>query len=407
MINQRLAAAMSVLFANHAIAQTNTATSDGVISTQATALKIQSLAKLDNPWAMALLPDGRLLVTEKPGRLRIFANGKLSEPIGGLPKVEHRDQGGLLDVAIDPNFTANQTIYFSYSEAADEQPKSENIVPDPRLGQFVDPSDTVVKGTAVARGRLSGNTLSDIRVIWRQTPKTAGLNHFGGSLVFAPDGKLFITSGDRQRFDPAQDLSGNLGKVVRINADGSVPADNPFVNKPGARPDIWTLGHRNPLGAAIEPNSKALWVHEMGPMGGDEINIIDPGQNYGWPKVSDGDNYDKTPIPRHATDPSYVKPVHSWNPSISPSGLIFYGSDRIPGWRGNALFGGLSSKALFRLTLEDNRITNEERINLDKRIRDVIEDADGSVLLLSDGGDGELLRLSPSDDANKRADSER
>jgi glucose/arabinose dehydrogenase len=222
------------------------------------------------------------------------------------------------------------------------------------------------------------------------------LNHFGGRLVFAPNGKLFITSGDRQSFDPAQDLATNLGKVVRINPDGTIPDDNPFASKLGARADIWSFGHRNPLGAAINSASGKLWIHEMGPEGGDEVNVIEAGKNYGWPIVSEGDNYDGTPIPRHSTNPKFTKPVRSWNPSISPSGLIFYDASLLSSWRGNALLGGLSSKALFRLTLDGDKVANVERIDMKRRIRDVLQSPDGAVLLLSDGDDGELLRLSPS-----------
>ena len=309
--------------------------------TEGSAIKVESLAKLDNPWAVKVMPDGRLLITEKPGHLRIYADGELSEPIKGVPKVEYHDQGGLLDVARDPNFAENGLIYLSFTEAAEKQPSVESDKKDPRLGEYQDLDDTVLKGAAVARGRLDGETLSDVTVIWRQEPKTIGRGHFGGRLVFAPDGKLFITSGDRQRFEPAQDMAGNLGKVVRINPDGSIPEDNPFVGKDGARGNIWTLGHRNPLGAAINPASGELWIHEMGPKGGDEVNIVVKGRNYGWPKVSDGDHYDDALIPPHQDRSDYAKPVKSWNPSISPAGLIFYRGELFPNWQGNLLMGGL------------------------------------------------------------------
>ena len=374
---------------NNAIAATDT------IPTLSTVVKIEPLAKLDHPWGMALLPDGRLLITEKPGRLRIYADGELSQPIGGVPVVEHNDQGGLLDVAVDPDFTRNKLVYLSYTEAAEEQPKDARIVPDRRLGEFVDKNDTVLKGTAVARGRLDGHELKDVSVVWRQEPKIVGLNHFGGRLVFAPDGKLFITSGDRQSFDPAQDLASNLGKVVRINPNGTVPDDNPFQTKSGARADIWTAGHRNPLGATIRPASGELWVHEMGPKGGDEINLIEKGKNYGWPIVSKGDHYDDTAIPRHASKPEYAPPAKSWNPSISPSGIIFYDGP-IASWRGSAIMGGLSSKALIRLSLDGDKVIGEERIDVNRRIRDIIQSSDGSIFLLSDGIGGELLLVTPT-----------
>jgi glucose/arabinose dehydrogenase len=238
-------------------------------------------------------------------------------------------------------------------------------------------------------------SLEDVKVIWRQEPKTIGRGHFGGRLVFAPDGKLFITSGERMRFEVAQDLETNLGKIVRINPDGSIPEDNPFVGQAGARPDIFSIGHRNPLGAAIHPESKKLWVDEMGPLGGDEINIVEPGKNYGWPVVSNGDNYDRSPIPDHSTRPEFEKPIHSWNPVVSPSGLLFHDGTGVPDWRGNLFLGGLSSEALIRLTIAGNRVTDEERIAMGRRIRDVLEDRDGSILVLTDAKDGELLRLAP------------
>ena len=222
-----------------------------------------------------------------------------------------------------------------------------------------------------------------------------GRGHYGGRLAFAPDGKLFITSGDRQRFEPAQDLAGNLGKVVRINADGSIPEDNPFVGKKGARPDIWSLGHRNPLGAAINPSTKQLWIHEMGPRQGDEINVPEPGKNYGWPIVSNGDNYDGSVIPDHSTRPEFAAPLTYWYPAISPSGLIFYTGTLFADWRGNALLGSQSTETLVRLTLDGNTVKAEERIPLHRRIRDVVQAPDGSVLLLTDAKDGELLRLTP------------
>jgi glucose/arabinose dehydrogenase len=367
------------------------------LATKSAKLAVETLAKLDNPWGMVFLPDGRLLISEKSGILRIYSDGKVSEPITGLPKVEFHDQGGLLDVAIDPDFGKTGLVYFSYTERAEQQPEGAKPKTDPRLGEFVDEKDTVLKGTAVARGRLEGSKLENVTVIWRQNPKIVGLNHFGGRLVFAPDGKLFITSGDRQSFDPAQDLGSNAGKVVRINPDGSIPEDNPFAGKAGVSGDIWSFGHRNPLGAAIHPTTGQLWMHEMGPKGGDEVNIIEKGKNYGWPLVSEGDNYDDTPIPRHASRPDLVAPIRSWNPSISPSGFAFYDGASIPSWRGSVLLGGLSSKALWRLTVEGGRISAEEKIDMGRRIRDVVQAPDGSIMLLSDGDEGELLRLTATD----------
>ena len=366
------------------------------VSSQAGPIAIESLAKLEHPWAMSFLPDGRLLITEKPGRLRIFADGKLSAPIGGVPKVAFHKQGGLLEVRVDPNFAQNQFVYLSFTEAAEQQPPNAKEERDERVGPNQDLKDTVLKGGAVARGRLDGNTLHDVTVIWRQVPKTIGRGHFGGRMVFARDGKLFITSGDRQRFDPAQDMNSNLGKIVRINSDGSVPKDNPFVGKPDARDDIWAVGVRNPLGAAIHPTTGQLWYNDMGPKGGDEIVMVERGRNYGWPQVSEGPHYNEEKIPPHATRSEFTPPNYFWAGSIAPAGFAFYTGNRFQGWNGNALIGGLVSKSLFRLTIDGAKVSGEERIAINKRIRDVIQAPDGGILLLIDGDDGELLRLAPS-----------
>jgi glucose/arabinose dehydrogenase len=348
-------------------------------------LHIEHLARLDNPWGMTFLPDGSLLITEKPGRLRLYAGGKLSEPIGGVPVVVFGRQAGLLDVEIDPAFAANRLVYLSYAEPQ-SQALPEKVV-----------ESEVIAGTAVGRGRLEGSELRDFTVIWRQIPKMTGLGHFGGRMVFAPDGKLFVTSGERIRATPAQMLDTNLGKIVRLNPDGSVPADNPTLTKLEGMPEIWTTGHRNPLGAALNPWSKELWINEMGPKGGDELNVIDAGRNYGWPLVCDGSNYDDSPIPDHSTQPGLAAPVRSWNPSISPSGFAFYTGEMFPAWRGNVLIGGLSSNALIRLTIDGRKVTGEERIGMERRVRDVIQAPDGAVLVLTDGPQGELLRLTPKD----------
>jgi glucose/arabinose dehydrogenase len=358
--------------------------------------KVESLATLDNPWAMAFLPDGRLLITEKPGNIRVYADSKLSEAIGGVPKVEYHEQGGLLGIAIDPDFANNQLIYLSYTEAAPEQPPDAKDEGDPRLGEYQDLKDVVLKGLAVASGRLDGDQLKDVKIIWRQTPKTVGRGHFGGQLLFAPDGKLFITSGDRQRFDPAQDLGTTLGKIVRINVDGSAPPDNPFVNQTGALPEIWSLGHRNPLGVAFDPESGRLWEHEMGPKGGDEANLIEKGKNYGWPIVSEGSHYNDVPIPHHAEKAEFTPPLKFWNPSISPSGLTFYTGDKFKELKGKALLGGLSSEALIVLTIQDDKVLDDSIVKTERRIRDVALLPDGNLLLLTDGDNAELLRLSPS-----------
>ena len=368
-----------------------------IVQSKSGALDVATLAKLDNPWGMAFLPDGRLLITEKPGRLRIFTpDGKLSDPIGGVPQVAYRGQGGLLDVEIDPEFGQNNLVYLSYAEPAEQQPPDAREERDPRLGQGQDMADNVLKGGAVARGRLEGAQLRDVKVIWRQVPKMIGRGHFGGRMAFGPDGKLYIASGDRQRFEPAQDMASNVGKIVRINPDGSIPTDNPFVNTPGARHDVWTLGNRNPLGMAFDPGSRQLWINEMGPKGGDEAIMVERGKNYGWPLVSEGVHYNDAAIPKHSTRPEFTPPAHSWTPVISPSGMAFYTGDRFPGWKGSALIGGLSSKAIIRVTLQGQGASGEERIDMGKRIRDVIQAPDGAVLVLTDGKDGALLRLTPA-----------
>jgi len=369
-----------------------------VVSSSAGNIKIERLATLEQPWGMALLPDGRLLITEKPGRLRIWANGQLSEPLQGVPRAFYRgpsDQGGLLDVEIDPDFARNGLVYLSYVEAAEPQPPGAQDEGDRRFGRSGPSQDNVVRGGAVARGRLEGNQLRDVQVIWRQEPKTVGRGHFGNRIVFAPDGKLFITSGERMRFDPAQDLASNLGKVVRVNKDGSVPSDNPFVGKEGARGDVWSYGHRNMLSAAIDTSGR-LWVVEMGPLGGDELNLVQPGKNYGWPLVSNGDNYDNSMIPDHPSRRDLQTPVRSWSPVISPSGALFYTGALFTTWRGHMLVGGLSSRSIIRLAIDGERVAVEERIDMKRRIRDVLQASDGALLVIVDDVKGDLLRLTPA-----------
>jgi glucose/arabinose dehydrogenase len=372
-------------------------------------VRIERLATLEFPWGMAFLPDGRLLITEKPGRLRIFANGTLSGPLENVPKTAYRpkpgEQGGLLDVAVDPDFAQNRLIYLSYSEGAPQSPARADT-DEPRFGGFLDLTDNRLMGGAVMRARLDGNGLADPQVIWRQEPKTIGRGHFGHRLLFGRDGTLFITSGDRMRFDPAQGLASNLGKVVRINRDGTIPQDNPFAGKPDARGDVWSLGHRNMLAAAVHPGTGQLWVAEMGPLGGDELNLIERGANYGWPVVSDGDNYDKSPIPDHHTRPEFKAPVRTWTPVISPSGALFYDGSLFP-WRGSLVVGGLSSKALIRLTLDGTKVSAEERIDMQRRIRDVIQDQTGALLVIVDDKNGELLRLTPASSSSRCCPVER
>ncbi len=380
--------------------QAQSSDTPSTVSSSAGQLQVEQLATLEYPWGMAVLPNGRVLLTEKPGRLRIWQDGALSEPLEGVPEVVFRgtgdDQGGLLDVALDPDFTQNNLIYLSYVEAAEPQPAGMAETGDARFADYLDMDDNIVRGAVVARARLNGNQLGELQVIWRQEPKTVGRGHFGNRLLFGSDGMLYITSGERMRFDPAQDLSSNLGKVVRIHPDGSVPEDNPFADQDDARGEIWTLGHRNILAVAFD-GQQQLWAFEMGPLGGDEVNLIEKGKNYGWPEVSDGAHYDKQTIPPHDENGQYTRPVRTWTPVVSPSGAHWYdgslfGSD----WQNSMLVGGLTSKGLVRLTFNGQSVADEERINLDQRVRDVAQAQDGAILLLIDAEEGSLLRLSPA-----------
>jgi glucose/arabinose dehydrogenase len=356
-------------------------------------LKLDSLAKLDNPFGLAVLPDGSVLVTEKPGRLRLFKDGRLSDPIAGTPKVVFRGQGGLLDVVLDPDFARNHLIYLSFTEAAEQQPGGADPC-DTRLGQFCEKDDNVYKGLAILRARLDGARLVDAHVIWRAAPKTMGRNHYGGRMAFAPDGTLFVTSGDRQRFDPAQDKTATLGKIIHLTADGAPAPGNPFAGETGPARDIWSLGHRNPTGIVIT-SAGDIWVGEMGPMGGDEINLIKPGRNYGWPLVSDGDNYDSTPLARPDSRPDLTRSVISWNPSVSPSGLMLYSGAMFPGWRGSLLAGGLGSQTIVRVIPAADGAHDVEVIPMGFRVRALAQAPDGAVYALRDGGDGALIRITP------------
>ncbi|WP_372422976.1 PQQ-dependent sugar dehydrogenase [Salinarimonas chemoclinalis] len=345
------------------------------IATDAGQIAIERIAEgLVHPWGMAFLPDGRLLVTERPGRLRILASdGTLSDPVEGVPDVFAQGQGGLLDVALDPDFAENDLIYLSFAE--------------PRDGGAA---------TALGRGRLIDGRLEGFETIFRQEPATSGENHFGSRIVFTPDGHVFLAMAERFEFDPAQDLSNTLGAIVRLNPDGSIPQDNPFVDDEDADDAIWSYGHRNIQAAALHPDTGALWVAEMGPEGGDELNQPQAGRNYGWPVVSWGRHYDGEDIPDPATRPDFADAALEWTPVIAPSGMIFYGGDVYEAWRGDALIGGLVSQGLVRVDFEGGEALEEaERIPLGTRIRDVAQGPDGRVFVLSDREDGAVLRLSP------------
>ena len=333
---------------------------------------------LQNPWGLAFLPDGRMLVTERAGRLRIVQpDGRLSEPVQGLPRIDVGGQGGLLDVAIDPKFSENALVYWSYSEPAD--------------------SGAAGNSTAVARGKLDGTRLSNLQVIFRQSPKVNSTAHFGSRLVFARDGRLFITLGDRfSRRDDAQTLDTHHGKVVRIETDGRVPADNPFVGRSGALPEIWSYGHRNLQGAALHPQTGELWAHEHGPQGGDELNAVAAGRNHGWPVITYGREYGTgLKIGEGTARADVVAPLTYWVPSIAPSGMAFLTSERYPGWKGNLFIGALRGEMLVRLELDGSKVLKEHRLlmSLGERIRDVRQGPDGWLYLLTDSRNGRVLRL--------------
>lgn len=352
-------------------------TADETFESEHYTLRVATVAKgLKAPWSLAWLPDGRMLVTERPGRLRmVTSDGVVSDPVAGLPDVAAGGQGGLLDVAVDPDFSANRQIYFSYAEAG--------------IGG---------KGTAVVRAVLDGGRLSDLRVIFRQTPKSGGGQHFGSRLVFGRDGTLFVTVGERGERDRAQDTTVNRGQVIRIHTDGRIPADNPFVGRPGYRPEIWSYGHRNPQGAALHPETGELWTIEHGAAGGDEVNIPRAGRNYGWPVIAYGRHYSGGRIGEGTHKPGMEQPVHYWDPSIAPSGMAFYTGDKFPKWRGNLLVGALKYRLVARLVLDGETVVAEERMleGLGERIRDVRQGPDGYVYLLTDSNNGRILRLEPA-----------
>lgn len=339
------------------------------------------VTKFSSPWAMTFLPDGRLLITEMAGALHLYDPvSNTTGEISGVPQVVHVAQGGLGDVVLHPQYDTNQLVYIS----------------------FVEQGDDALLGAAVARARLvldeqGGGSLEALEVLWRQSPKKSGDGHFGYRIAFDDEGMLWISSSERKEFDPAQAMDSNLGKIVRLNDDGSLPEGNPFAEQGDIAAQVWSLGHRNILGMAFDANGQ-LWAHEMGPKGGDELNRIELGVNYGYPVVSNGDHYDDTVIPDHATRPEFQAPVITWTPVISPAGLMFYDADLFSDWKGSAFIGGLSSKSLVRIAFDGEAASEVQRFDMQRRIREVEQGPDGAIWLLEDGtrdGGGWLLKLTP------------
>jgi aldose sugar dehydrogenase len=347
-------------------------------------VSVQTIAsKLNHPWSLAFLPDGRMLVTERPGTMRyVSRGGALSEPLRGVPAVVAEGQGGLFDVLLFPDFATTKLIYFTYAEADSKNPD--------------------LNGTAIARATLGESGISQLQVIYRQTPKKVSVAHFGGRLVFSTDTKakpvLFATLGERFSFrEQAQDLSVTLGKVIRIYPDGTVPPDNPFVGTANARPEIWSYGHRNPQAAALHPQTGALWTVEHGPRGGDEVNLTQAGKNYGWPVITWGRDYSGVKIGIGSAKAGMEQPLYMWNPSIAPSGMAFVTSDIYPGWKGSLLVGALAHKRVARLVFNGIKAVKEEEFlgDLDERIRDIRQGPDGYIYLLTDSDNGRILKLIP------------
>jgi glucose/arabinose dehydrogenase len=331
---------------------------------------------LEHPWGLAFLPDGRMLVTERPGRLRLVSkSGELSRPLANVPRVQAGGQGGLLDVAVSPSFTQDRVIFLTFSEPGEGG-----------------------SSTAVARARLGDDGLDDVQVIWRQLPKVESRMHWGSRIVFRPDGTIFVTLGDRYAYrDRAQQLDNTIGKIVRIAADGSVPRDNPFVGREDALPEIWSYGHRNIQAAALDGKGQ-LWTVEHGARGGDELNHPQAGRNYGWPVITYGTDYSGAKIGVGTARAGMEQPVYYWDPVIAPSGAVFYSGDAFPDWKGNLLVGSLKPGGLVRLRLENGRVANEERYVIDpgERVRDVLQGPDGLVYLITDHPRGRIIRLEPA-----------
>jgi glucose/arabinose dehydrogenase len=362
-----------------ALGLANTGVAQQVVRTDEHPVRVETLVKgLEHPWALAWLPDGRMLVTERAGRLRLISRDYQLDPtpIEGLPRIAQVGQGGLMDVALHPRHAETGWIYLSYVAAGDGG-----------------------HGTEVLRARLKDKRLENVEVIFRMEPKTRGGRHFGARLVFDREGLLFVTLGDRGDQDRAQGLGEHLGKIVRLHDDGRVPASNPFAKRSGAKPEIFSYGNRNVQGAALHPVTGLLWTHEHGPQGGDEVNVIRPGANYGWPVITYGRNYGTgTKIGEGTSKPGVVDPLVYWAPSIAPSGMAFYQGSAFPKWQGDLLVGALAGQTLVRLKLDGEKIVKEERMltNAIGRIRDVRVGADGFVYVLTDHSNGVLARLEPA-----------
>jgi glucose/arabinose dehydrogenase len=365
-------AALAIMVALPASAQT--------FPSSAGPLSVETIARgLDHPWGLAFLPDGKMLVTERPGRLRVLTrDGKVSPAVTGVPQVRASGQGGLHDVVLDRDFASNRTIYVCYAEPASGGGR-----------------------TAMARARFNDGEapqLDDVKVIFRQEGPLSGGNHYGCRIVQGRDGNLWLTMGDHWAYrNEAQNLANHIGKIVRVTPDGAVPPDNPFVGRSDAKPEIWSYGHRNSQGAALHPATGKLWEHEHGPRGGDEVNIPLAGKNYGWPVIGYGINYDGTKAHDSTEKPGMEQPVKYWVPSIAPSGMAFYTADLFPSWKGNLFVGALAGQILVRLELDGEKVTKEERLlgDLRERIRDVRQGPDGAVWLLTDSGNGRVLRVTP------------
>ena len=337
--------------------------------------KLTRIAEFNEPWAMTGLKDGRLLVTERKGKLQLFdPKTRQKVEVKGLPKVAYGGQGGLGDIALHPQFEQNHIIYLSYAEAGQGG-----------YGAVVTPGELDLSNVQQPQ-------VKNLKTIWQQVPKVPGQGHYAHRLLFGSDGKLWISSGERQKFDPAQNMQSNLGKILRLNEDGTPASGNPFSGQGEIAKQVWSLGHRNPLGIAFDPKGK-LWVVEMGPKGGDELNLIVKGENYGYPLVSNGDHYDGRDIPDHHTRPEFKAPEISWTPVISPSSLIFYTGSQFPAWKNKALIGGLSSKSIVVVDTAMKPVTEVQRVDMKQRIRDLLQAADGSIWVLEDGKNARLLKM--------------